>query len=115
VLAPRDGLPLHFCPRCGRRAEGVPAPAPRPVTVASEGISGWGIAALVVGIVGLLTPCGIPVGLAAIFMGVHARMKIEASRGRLGGGGMATAGIVLGAIDCALWAVVCAAAESCTA
>jgi hypothetical protein len=63
----------------------------------------------VLGVVALLTPGCVPIGLAAIVFGVHARSSIEQSAHELGGGGLATAGIVLGAIASALWLAVCAA------
>jgi hypothetical protein len=48
-----------------------------------------------------------PFGLAAILLGVYARGQVESSHGRLRGHGLATAGVVLGAISCVLWPGVC--------
>ncbi|MFQ5806917.1 MAG: DUF4190 domain-containing protein [Phycisphaerae bacterium] len=109
-LTARGGLPPRFCPRCGRQLAPAPDPTVSSPVVASEGMSTPAIASLVVGIVGLPTPCGVPLGLLAIFLGVYARMKIEESRGALSGNGLAIAGIVLGVIASGLWLAVCAAA-----
>ncbi len=108
-LTPRGGLPPRFCPRCGCKLASAPGPAARSPAVASEGVSAPAIASLVVGIVGLPSPCGLPLGLIAIFLGVYARMKIEESDGRLWGNGLAVAGIVLGVIGSGLWTAVCVA------
>jgi hypothetical protein len=56
----------------------------------------------------MITPCGVPAGLLAIFLGIFGRMKIEESGGRLTGGGLAIAGIVLGVVASGLWFAVCA-------
>jgi hypothetical protein len=77
--------------------------------VASEGVSGPAIASLVLGVLGLPLGC-FPFGVLAIFLGVYARMKIEESRGRLSGNGLAIAGIVLGVIASGIWLAVCARA-----
>lgn len=52
---------------------------------------------MIVGIVSLVG-CGVIAGLVAIFLGRQAKKEIAASNGMQGGGGMATAGIVTGAI-----------------
>ncbi len=72
---------------------GMPSPA--------QGGSGMAIAALVVGIVGLVLvfcfwPLALVCGIVAIVLGVIARGK--ANRGEAGGGGKATAGLVCGII-----------------
>jgi predicted RNA-binding Zn-ribbon protein involved in translation (DUF1610 family) len=64
--------------------------------------SGKAIAAMVCGIVGFpLGICciGLAPGIVAVALGVQAKQEIKASRGTIGGEGMATTGIVLGAID----------------
>jgi hypothetical protein len=107
-LTPRGGLPPRFCPRCGCKLPPATGPAFSRPGVASEGVSAPAIASLVLGIVGLPSPCGVPLGLVAIFLGIYARMKIEESGGRLWGNGLAVAGIVLGVIASGMWLAVCA-------
>jgi len=53
--------------------------------------------ALVLGILSLL-PCFWVVGPVAIFIGNAARRRIELAGGVIGGGGLATAGMVMGII-----------------
>lgn len=70
--------------------------------------SGKAVAALVTGVVGLVTfCCGLFVvaGSAAIVLGFLARKEIAASGGRLTGNGMALAGIVLGVVEVVMFAV----------
>ena len=56
------------------------------------------IVSLVLGIVGFLC-CGLfLLGIGALVTGFLARKQIEESQGRLKGGGMATAGLILGAV-----------------
>jgi len=57
--------------------------------------SGEAIAALIFGICGL---CILPVigPMAALILGYHARAEVDRSRGRIGGRGLAVAGIILG-------------------
>jgi hypothetical protein len=55
------------------------------------------IASLVCGIVGLLC-FGIILGPVALGLGLSAKKEIESSNGAVTGGGMATAGIVLGVL-----------------
>ena len=108
-LTPRGGRPPRFCPRCGCRLPSKPAAKPDYLPAAAAGVSTPAIVSLVLGIIALPTPGGcFPFGLAAILLGVYARGQIESSHGRLRGHGLATAGIVLGAISSALWAGVCA-------
>jgi amino acid transporter len=52
--------------------------------------------ALVLGIVGVL--CCYILGPVALYIGNSSRQRIQASGGTLGGGGLATAGMVLGII-----------------
>lgn len=108
-LTPRGGLPPRFCPRCGCRLPSGPLPPPGRLPATSSGVSTPAIVSLVLGIIGLPTPMGcFPFGLAAILLGVYARGQIESSHGRLHGHGIATAGVVLGAISSALWLGICA-------
>ncbi len=66
--------------------------------------NGKATAALVLGLVGLLC-CGLFAGIPALILGLSAKKEIEASGGRQSGGGMATAGIVLGAIAI-VWSII---------
>ncbi|TCI99793.1 DUF4190 domain-containing protein [Aeromicrobium sp. IC_218] len=52
---------------------------------------------MILGIVGLVCCCFL-LGVPAIVLGVLARQEVAASGGRQDGGGMALAGIVLGAV-----------------
>jgi hypothetical protein len=60
------------------------------------------LAAVICGVLGL---CLFPFAIAAIVTGVMGRNQINASGGMKTGGGMATAGIVLGAIGVILTCV----------
>ena len=76
-----------------------PAPGPeeqRAVPGQSK-TEGYATAALIAGIVGLVIPF---VGVLAIIFGSSARQRIADSRGALTGEGMATAGLVLGILNC---------------
>jgi hypothetical protein len=74
--------------------------------------SGMAIASLVLGIVSVLSFCGMHIGvivglpcaILAIVFGILARQKIE--RGEAGGRGMALAGIICGSIHIALLIIV---------
>ena len=65
---------------------------------------GKATASLVLGIVGLILIPILPSILAIVFGG-SAKREIDGSGGSLGGRGLATAGIVLGWIALAIWAV----------
>ena len=131
-LGPEDIL----CPGCGTRAvagppdgegaekaepggpdvqKGMPEP-PRPPAFAPQAsparvrpkTSGLAVASLVLGICGFLCVPLIGSVLAIVF-GVISRKNIKQSEGRLGGAGLATAGLALGIISTALivaWAAV---------
>ena len=60
------------------------------------------IVSLVLGIVGLLCCTLFVLGIGAVVTGFLARKQIAESGGRLKGGGMATAGLVLGAVSIVL-------------
>jgi len=62
------------------------------------------VAALVYGIIGLVI-CGVILGPLAISKGNGAK-RAMAENPTLGGGGLATAGVVLGVIDLVMWALV---------
>jgi hypothetical protein len=63
--------------------------------------SGWAIFSLISGILGWMGLFGIG-GLAAIIAGHIAKSQIRGSQGRLGGDGLATAGLVLGYLNVGL-------------
>ena len=105
-LRPRGGLPPRFCPRCGHRLSTIPATHTGLVAKRAPRLSTTAAAALAVGVVGLGAPCGL-VSLGAIALGVWAHEQIGTSRGSLTGGGLATAGIVLGILGSGLWLGVC--------
>ena len=67
--------------------------------------SGKSTAALVMGILGLVL-CPLICSVLALVFGYQARRDIDASGGRLGGRGNATAGIVLGWIGIAIMVVL---------
>ena len=71
------------------------------VQVGGSQSSGKSTAALVLGILGLVV-CPLICSVLALLFGYQARNEIEASGGRLGGRGNATAGIVLGWIGIAI-------------
>jgi hypothetical protein len=73
--------------------------------------SGKAIAALVLGILSLVAPLGIVLGIIAIVLGALARKEIQASAS-LDGDGMALAGIITGALGSILFIVLVIAAAS---
>ena len=99
------GRPIG-CPKCGREVmipsvEPAPEPQPplRPEAVTErprqpERTSTAAIISLVLGILSLL--CIFVTGIPAIIAGIISQRAISRSSGRLGGKGMATAGILLG-------------------
>jgi hypothetical protein len=70
------------------RRAGTPGPAPK--------TSGHAIAGLIVGLGGLCT-CGVG-GIVGLVLSIVALKKIDASRGTLGGRGLAIAGIIASAV-----------------
>ena len=66
-----------------------------------QGTSGNATTSLILGILGLVV-CSIICSPLAIMYGNRARREIDASGGRLGGGGQATAGIIMGWIGIGL-------------
>ena len=77
----------QFCAHCGAPLEGGPQAAPAP-----EKTSGLATASLILGLVGIPTCVTTVPGL---ILGIVALSKIRRSRGKLGGQGLAIAGIVL--------------------
>ncbi len=85
--------------------------APGAGTVVERKKSGKAIAALVLGILSLLAPFGIVLGIIAIVLGSLARKEIQADPG-LEGDGMALAGIITGAVGSVLFLVLIVIASS---
>ncbi len=75
-------------------AAGVPAVSAESAPPAKT--SGLAITSLVLGILGLFT-CGVT-ALIGLILGIIALVKVKNSRGALGGGGLALAGIIVSAI-----------------
>ena len=97
-----------FCSKCGaaltaKAAEPAPAPAPAPrATATGERTSGMAVAALVMGIVGLVF-FG-PVAILAIIFGAIGMGQTNKDP-NLKGKGMAVAGLVMGIIAIAIWVI----------
>jgi len=76
---------------------------------ASGGTSGLAIASLILGIVSLPLGCFGPFGLLcsvpAVITGIMGRNKIKESGGRVGGDGLALAGLIIGGLGVA-WALL---------
>jgi hypothetical protein len=80
-------------------AKAVESIAPPPLPAGPAGpvkTSGLAIASLVLGILGLFT-CG-AAALIGLILGIIAMTKVKQSRGALGGGGIALAGIIVSAV-----------------
>jgi prepilin-type processing-associated H-X9-DG protein len=79
---------------------GAPSPLspamPAAAQVAPAKTSGLAISSLVLGILGIVS-CGIT-ALAGLILGIVAMVKVKNSGGRLGGGGIALAGIIVSGI-----------------
>ncbi|MBA7594356.1 hypothetical protein ES703_01297 [subsurface metagenome] len=95
-----------FCSKCGEAltAPKAPAAAPAPAPRAAAGTrtSGFAIAALITGIVGLLS-FG-PLAILAIIFGAIGISQTNKDP-NLKGKGMAVAGLVLGIIACVGWVI----------
>ena len=75
---------------------GTPPPLPDGSPVVAAKTSGLAIASLVLGILGMFT-CG-TTALIGLILGIVASVKVRQSRGALGGGGIALAGIIVSAM-----------------
>ena len=71
-------------------------PPPLPAFPQAEEKSGRAVASLVMGICSIVLCLGPMVGIPAVIFGHLAQSDIKKSRGRLGGSGLATTGLVLG-------------------
>ena len=97
---------VSVCAGCGAE---MPAAAPRPAQMPAMGApktSGLAIASLVLGILAFLT-CGVT-ALPGLIVGIIAAVKINGSRGRLIGQGMAVAGIAVSGVALLLLPVMAA-------
>jgi predicted RNA-binding Zn-ribbon protein involved in translation (DUF1610 family) len=103
VTTPRNGRVPHFCANCGQILD--PGRAPRARNAGSA------VASLVLGCVAFVPICGFPVGLFAIALGGAAKQQIKRSAGQVAGNGMATLGIVLGAVGAVIQALICLGAR----
>lgn len=83
----------------------TPPPPYPPPPYAPPPTEGRAVAALVLGVVGLFL-CGPFASVPAIVLGRLAVRTIDASQGRLGGRGIATAGFVLGIVATVVWTLV---------
>jgi type II secretory pathway pseudopilin PulG len=100
-----EGVP--FCSTCGRPAQNLLATAP-PQPAAYMGpqqTDGKATGSLVLGILALF-PLSIFAGIPAVILGHVSRSSIGKSGGRLKGGGMALAGLIMGYISVACIPVV---------
>jgi hypothetical protein len=73
--------------------------------------SGLAVASMVLGIVAVVFDfiflwVGLICAIIALILGIVAKNQISNSNGQIGGGGMATTGIVLGAVALLLWLIV---------
>ncbi len=110
LVTPRGGATPRFCPTCGHQFLDSPAYAGQRSDGSPQATAGGAVASLVFGILSIPIPMiGLILGIAAIAAGVRAKKRIEHSGGRLGGQGLATAGITLGIIGAGIWTLFCAA------
>ncbi len=76
------------------------------VSVADQKTSGLAVSSLVLGILAIVMPVlGLIPAVIALVLGVKAKNRIDASKGSMGGGGLATAGLVCGAVGLAVGSV----------
>ena len=93
--------PLPDFPEFADALAAKSAPAIKPPALSAEPVgpartSGLAITSLILGILGLFT-CGIT-ALIGLILGIVAMVKVRKSRGALGGGGIALAGVIVSAI-----------------
>ena len=103
LVTPRGGATPRFCPRCSQQLAGDPVSrGHRRLGDVQPLTPGGAVASLVFGILSIPIPM--------IAAGVRTKRQIQESGGRLGGSGLATAGITLGIIGAGIWTLFCAAA-----
>ena len=85
------------CRHCQEYLPGHQAPG-----TTQQRTSGLAIGSLVCGILSLTCCMSVVAGPAGIVLGVMARREIERGGGRIGGSGMALAGIIMGSIGSAI-------------
>ena len=97
-----------FCRQCGAKVgweAPLPSPppgqVPPPPGVAARRTSGWSIASLVFGILAWFCFPFVAAILAIVF-GILGKKDVKQGEGRVGGSGMATAGLVLGIVNLAI-------------
>ena len=101
-LPPSPRMPSSYPPSgCGPTMGAPPPTMPRPMVQTTNGSA---IASLVLSVLGL---CGIG-SLLGIIFGHRARREIRQSGGYQGGDGLALAGIIIGWVSLALWALMIA-------
>ncbi len=106
TIEPRGNDLPRFCAVCGLRL--VPLHRDVQQALATSGSSPASAkVALVLGLCSLLPMIGLPLGVAAIVVGGAARARIREANGRLGGVGLATAGMTLGIVTSIIWLLVC--------
>ena len=88
------------CRHCQEYLPGHQAPG-----ATQQRTSGMAIGSLVCGILALTCCMSVVAGPAGIVLGVMARREIERSGGRIGGSGMALAGIIMGSLGAAIGAL----------
>jgi hypothetical protein len=90
---PQYGAPQQQQPYGYPPAQGLPAPYAAPGAALPD--NKFGLWAMILGIASVLC-CTVFTGIPALILGLQARKKVEA--GTANNGGMATAGIIMGAI-----------------
>jgi len=87
-----------FCRNCGASLTPPPPAAPPDYARRPEKTSGWAVASLIFGALAYMC---LPIlgAILAIVFGILGRKETKKSEGRVGGQGISTAGIVLGAIN----------------
>lgn len=92
-------------PQWGEGEQAAAAPVAPPAPPGAQTTPGKATASLVLGIVGLLV-CPIVCSVLAIVFGIQAKSEIDGSGGRLGGRGMAQAGVILGILGLVAFVVL---------
>lgn len=105
AAAPTGG---NFAPPLGYMPPGyAPGPYAAYAPIPARANSGWSLASLIVGLVGLCPLLSVA-GIAAVICGHIGLNEVNRAGGRLGGRGLAIGGLILGYIEIAgmaLWAL----------